>query len=360
MRKTIRGPIMDDANKNAEDLIARIKDSTDTFRKHQCRHTMPEGERCGSPAMNGEKFCYHHHQTRRPIADARLRRTRRNAFGMPTPNSRAEIQDSLARIISRVAGNDIDLRRAGLLLYALQLASTNLTEHQRHHQSPKQTLSTEPEPAAQPEHPHYGTGPRPQFAPNGEPISTIQTTPQPSQDSAPDFTPPPAKWHRLQPGTGRLLLEQLGRHHSKDNPLPGKPEDRRSEPMEDSSEPTQTIPTIQAVATTHKLSFRPKRSRVEKSASLPTPPTEPQTSVANAATISNPHSEILSSGYHRTTAIPDRSRIMDAEETWTRARTLKQRSTPGSYGESLSASSSLASTLAGATAGRVLAPWDFS
>jgi hypothetical protein len=345
---------MENAPDYAENLIQQIKDSTPTFRKHQCRHTMPEGERCGSPAMNGEKFCYHHHRTRRPIADARLRRARRNAFAMPTPNSRAEIQDSLGRLIAHVAGNDIDLRRAGLLLYALQLASTNLTEHQRH---PKKN-QPEPEPT-QPEHPHYGTGPRPQFAPNGEPISTIQTTTEPSEDSS-DFTPPPAKWHRLQPGTGRLLLEQLGRHHSKDNPLPGKPEDRRSEPMEDSSEPTQTIPTIQAVATTHKLSFRPKRSRVEKSASLPTPPTEPQTSVANAATISNPHSEILSSGYHRTTAIPDRSRIMDAEETWTRARTLKQRSTPGSYGESLSASSSLASTLAGATAGRVLAPWDFS
>ena len=235
---------MDNAPDYAENLIQQIKDSTPTFRKHQCRHTMPEGERCGSPAMNGEKYCYHHHQTRRPIADASQRRARRNAFGMPTPNSRAEIQDSIGRIISRVAGNDIDLRRAGLLLYALQLASTNLTEHQRH---PKRTqLEAEP---AQPEHPHYGAGPRPQFAPNGEPISTIQTTTEQSKDSAPDFTPPPAKWHRLQQGTGRLLLEQLGRHHSGDNPLPGSPEDRRN----------STYVSLQASATTHEASFRAKR-----------------------------------------------------------------------------------------------------
>jgi hypothetical protein len=272
---------MDDATKNAEDLIAQIKDSTDTFRRHQCRHTMPEGGRCGSPAMNGEKFCYHHHQTRRPIADARQRRARRNAFDMPTPNSRAEIQDSLGRIIAHVAGNDIDLRRAGLLLYALQLASTNLTEHQRHIKSPKQTLSTEPEPAVQPEHPHYGTGPRPQFAPNGEPISTIQPTTEPSQDSAPDFTPPPAKWHRLQQGTGRLLLEQLGRHHSKDNPLPGTPEDRRDTADEVSFQPegpTHDVSSRPELSPTRDVSFRPepRSGAVEKPASPPLTSDEPE------------------------------------------------------------------------------------
>jgi len=276
---------MDDATKNAEDLITRIKNSTDTFRRHQCRHTMPEGERCGSPAMRGEKFCYHHHLTRRPIADARLRQARRNAFDMPTPNSRAEIQQSLGRIIDRVAGNDIDLRRAGLLLYALQLASTNLTEHLRHPR--KNQPEAEP---AQPEHPHYGTGPRPQFAPNGDPISTIQTTIEPSEDSAPDFTPPPAKWHRLQQGTGRLLLEQLGRHHSKDNPLPGKPEDRRNTADEGSSQPEgpthdvssrpELIPTHNVsfrprLRPTHDVSFRPERSGVEKPASLPLTPDQP-------------------------------------------------------------------------------------
>ncbi|WP_035356207.1 hypothetical protein [Edaphobacter aggregans] len=208
---------------DAANLIEQIKDSTTTYRKHQCRHTMPEGTRCGSPAMTGERYCYYHHATRKPVADARQRRARRNSFDMPSPNSRAEIQDSIGRIISHVAGNDIDLRRAGLLLYALQLASTNLTEHQRHHKTAKPNLSTDPEPARKLEHPHYRTGPKPQFAPNGEPISTIQITQPQPEDSAPDFTAPPAKWHRLNPATGRLLLEQLGRHHGREL-LPGSPE----------------------------------------------------------------------------------------------------------------------------------------
>jgi hypothetical protein len=292
-QKQYPGACMENAPDYAENLITQIKNSTDTFRKHQCRHTMPEGERCGSPAMNGEKFCYHHHQTRRPIADARQRQARRNAFAMPTPNSRAEIQDSLGRIIDRVAGNDIDLRRAGLLLYALQLASTNLTEHQRHHKSPRQTLSTEPEAAPQPEHPHYGTGPRPQFAPNGDPISTIQTTTE-SQDSAPDFTPPPTKWRRLQ-HTGGLLLEELGRHHSNDTPLPGSPEDRRNTTETSSSTETssEVPPTLPNERTPINVSSRPERSAVERPASPPmldqtqpqsTPPTVLTTIQAVATT----------------------------------------------------------------------------
>lgn len=232
---------------NAAELIEQIKDSTGTWRKHQCRHTMPEGTRCGSPALRGERLCYHHHQTRRPIADARQRHARRNAFAMPTPNSRAEIQDGIGRIIAHVAGNDIDLRRAGLLLYALQLASTNLTEHQRHHKASAQTLSTDPQPTL-PNYEHYGTGPKPEFASNGEPISTIQTTQSQPEDPAPDFTPPPAKWHRLSPATGRALLEDLGRHYA----------------------------TSQPSHCTTELSSRPERSEVERPASLPPEPQQPQ------------------------------------------------------------------------------------
>jgi len=45
---------MDNATEAAENLVTQIKNSTDTFCRHQCRHTMPEGERCGSPAMRRE------------------------------------------------------------------------------------------------------------------------------------------------------------------------------------------------------------------------------------------------------------------------------------------------------------------
>ena len=42
------------------------------------------------------------------------------------PEDRAAIQLSIGEILRRIARNQIDPRRAGLLLYGLQIASTNL------------------------------------------------------------------------------------------------------------------------------------------------------------------------------------------------------------------------------------------
>src|SRR5580765_4339436 len=105
-----------------------------TQRKHRCRHIMPQGIPCGSPAVRGEALCYHHNTIGRPPVsptEVRARRARQHSFSIASPRSRAELQDALATVISNLAGNDIDLRRAGLLLYALQIANCNLTEHQR-------------------------------------------------------------------------------------------------------------------------------------------------------------------------------------------------------------------------------------
>ena len=225
---------MDNATENAEDLVARIKDSNTSYRKHQCRHTMPEGDRCGSPAMRDELYCYHHHQTRRPIADARQRRARRNAFSMPSPNSRAEIQDAIGRVIAHVAGNDIDLRRAGLLLYALQLASTNIREHQRSRSSdstaPKDRTPpmrlTEPGEAEQPA------------------LSEAEEGLQ-REDSfrAEAFPKPQPQLQPIRRETAAALLEALARHHNIE-PQTGSHENRKNSEKDEPA--PHLLPSIQA------------------------------------------------------------------------------------------------------------------
>lgn len=94
--------------------------------RFQCRHVFADGHRCGSASLRLEEFCYFHHTTRRPISNPRHRRSRQSTFTLPVPEDRSAIQLSLGEIISRVASNSIDPRRASLLLYALQIASTNL------------------------------------------------------------------------------------------------------------------------------------------------------------------------------------------------------------------------------------------
>lgn len=92
----------------------------------QCHHIFPDDTRCGSPRMRDEQFCYYHHDSRRPVVRSHDRIARRSTFSLFTPTSPNSLLESLGEVMARIAANDIDPRRAGLLLYALQLASTTL------------------------------------------------------------------------------------------------------------------------------------------------------------------------------------------------------------------------------------------
>jgi len=257
----------------------------------RCRHIHSEGRRCGSPSLRGESYCYHHHQTRRPVANLHHRRARQAAFTLPAPNSRPEIQQAIGSIMLRLAVNDIDTRRAGLLLYALQIAQTNLTEHQRLQTKPQPQSATspatqhqpapapqQPEPAnpkqcppeqneaqandsrlAQPSnlnHQHESCPPERSEAQskdlqlNHDPETASETPrihygtgPTPDLDhpsttvpqNSIDFTPPPPLWRRLSPAVGAALLDAFCRQatgHSEpsEDPLPASSPDRSPGP----------------------------------------------------------------------------------------------------------------------------------
>src|SRR6202035_54761 len=59
------------------------------------------------------------------------RRRRCSTFHLPLPEDRSAIQASIGEVLQRIASNEIDPRRAGLLLYGLQIASLNLPKPQR-------------------------------------------------------------------------------------------------------------------------------------------------------------------------------------------------------------------------------------
>ncbi len=241
-----------------------IRDAQDTQNRRRCRYILNRGAQCGSPALRGTNLCYFHSEHRGSPDQVRERKARHNSIILPPRlQTRADIQQALATTAIAIAGDDIDPRRAGLLLYALQIASCNLNEHQNNHfrQLPNelQHLDEDPEAAAKElarqqqheSHPHYGTGPRPEFTPAGEPISTaedyVSAERKAHEDSLPDFTPRPPHWTKLTNGVGPLLLEALGKHHSKDQPLPGEPSDRR---RPDAGEAPTTAPIVVALPST--------------------------------------------------------------------------------------------------------------
>jgi len=94
-----------------------------------CRHIFTDGRRCGSPALSQQNFCYYHYAHRTPVLANQRRRQRASGFditnldGLDNPTA---VQLSLSEVIARIAANTIDLKRAGLLIYALQVAGQNL------------------------------------------------------------------------------------------------------------------------------------------------------------------------------------------------------------------------------------------
>lgn len=89
----------------------------------QCRHILTSGHRCGSPCLRHEPFCYYHHTTRKP---APKNGTVRPRLELPLPEDRSAIQHAIGQVLQRIAEGKINPRRAGLLLYGLQIASHNL------------------------------------------------------------------------------------------------------------------------------------------------------------------------------------------------------------------------------------------
>jgi hypothetical protein len=114
----------------------------DTEKRFQCRHIFTDGHRCGSASLRSEEFCYFHHNSRKPVPNRELhtRALHREVFDIPNPEDRSAIQHSLGEVLQRIACNDIDPRRAGLLLYGLQIAALIL---------PPQIPAAQPTPAVE-------------------------------------------------------------------------------------------------------------------------------------------------------------------------------------------------------------------
>ena len=87
----------------------------------QCHHIhAPAGNRCGSPSLKGEYYCFHHHlkharrNQRRLLIDPEITR-----MEIPVVEDRASIFTALAAILHRLAENTIDTTRSGQMIYAL-------------------------------------------------------------------------------------------------------------------------------------------------------------------------------------------------------------------------------------------------
>jgi hypothetical protein len=104
----------------------------------RCQHIKVNGTQCGCPALRRNKLCYfhkRHHEERVQLnldrlkddraKDARARR--RATLDLPVLEDANSIQVSLMQIMRLIITGQLDAKTAGLLLYALQTASANLS-----------------------------------------------------------------------------------------------------------------------------------------------------------------------------------------------------------------------------------------
>src|SRR6266702_3911917 len=98
---------------------------TNPTRRYRCRHVFTDGHRCGSPSLRQQELCYYHHASRRGPSGGR------GHFLMPRIDDRPAIQIAIYDILARIALGEIELKTAGMLLYGLQTAASNLTQHEK-------------------------------------------------------------------------------------------------------------------------------------------------------------------------------------------------------------------------------------
>ncbi len=93
----------------------------------ECRHIKPNGCKCRAAAMKGKPYCYYHlrvHKIARSLSAPSVPYEHKE-LEMPFLEDRGAVQIALSEVVSALAGHRIDYKRAGLLVYALQVASAN-------------------------------------------------------------------------------------------------------------------------------------------------------------------------------------------------------------------------------------------
>jgi hypothetical protein len=83
----------------------------------RCRWVRQDGTSCGSPQMRNHIYCHAHRQ---------MMEARALALRLPAPEDANSIQVGLMRIQKALIDDTITAKKAGLLLYSMQLAMTNV------------------------------------------------------------------------------------------------------------------------------------------------------------------------------------------------------------------------------------------
>lgn len=91
-----------------------------------CRHVKEDGAYCASPALRGRNYCYFHltHRGRRFRRALALSRNEPYQLVLPPLEDLGSIRVALSEVLQALSAGQLNHRTAGLMLYAIQQATT--------------------------------------------------------------------------------------------------------------------------------------------------------------------------------------------------------------------------------------------
>jgi len=125
--------VIDNSTKEQKNLISNIP-------AVRCQHIRTSGIQCGSPAMRNRNHCYYH-QHWRPAVVNLCQPGKKAHFTLPILEDAHSIQFAITQIMHLLMEKTIDTKSAGLMLYALQIASSNLKQLNAETPRPSQVVT---------------------------------------------------------------------------------------------------------------------------------------------------------------------------------------------------------------------------
>jgi hypothetical protein len=90
-----------------------------------CRHVMPTGRRCQSPALRGMCYCYYHQKLQKARNASKYANKRLKLASIEDPKG---VQTAIVQVCEALGKARIDSGQARVLMYGMQLA-TQLALH---------------------------------------------------------------------------------------------------------------------------------------------------------------------------------------------------------------------------------------
>jgi hypothetical protein len=106
----------------------------------RCQHIKTNGTQCGSPALRGGKFCYHHQECRAERVTVKGADGKASEILVPVFEDAHSIQTMVRQVVMLMLEDKIDDKKAGRVLYALQIAASNLKHMEAEKPRPVQVV----------------------------------------------------------------------------------------------------------------------------------------------------------------------------------------------------------------------------